>query len=145
MSVVSAERGGGEWRERRGRGAREDRERERQTDVQTDKQMYRQTDRERESERVTRFVYHRPYKKQTLSAHCASTLTNPCFSPVSVDELKRALTMADPELDTKTMDAYVSWAFSTTPETLADAEPLEQSKLLERLMNGNVKRVGKKM
>ena len=53
--------------------------------------------------------------------------------------------MADPELDTKTMEAYVSWAFNATPETLADAEPMEQSKLLERLMNGNVKRVGKKM
>ena len=53
--------------------------------------------------------------------------------------------MADPEMDSDTMDAYVLWAFNATPETLADAEPMEQSKLLERLMNGNVKRVGKKM
>ncbi|KAK7483032.1 hypothetical protein BaRGS_00025695 [Batillaria attramentaria] len=67
-------------------------------------------------------------------------------SPVSVDDLKRALTMADPEIDTDHMEAYVRWAFkATTPEALADAEPIEQSKLLERLLWGNISRVGKKM
>ena len=66
-------------------------------------------------------------------------------SPVSVDDLKRALTMADPEMDSSTMDAYVLWTFNATPETLAEAQPLEQSKLLERFQNGKVKRVGKKM
>ncbi|KAK7114786.1 translin-associated factor X-interacting protein 1-like [Littorina saxatilis] len=66
-------------------------------------------------------------------------------SPVSVDDLKRALTMADPEMDTTTMDAYVTWTFNATLATLGDAEPMEQSKLLERLQNGTVKRIGKKM
>jgi len=65
--------------------------------------------------------------------------------PVSVDDLRRALTLADPEIDAKKMDAYVFWTFKCRQETMGDAEPMDQSRLLERMRNGNVKRIGKKM
>lgn len=66
-------------------------------------------------------------------------------SPVSVDELKRTLTLVDPEIDSETMDAYVRWAFNASAETLSGVQPVEQSKLLARLQWGDVRRVGKKM
>ena len=59
-------------------------------------------------------------------------------SPVSVDELKQAMLEADRGLDNDTMESYLSWTFSTAAVT-ADQEPLEQSKLLERLRYANLK------
>lgn len=63
---------------------------------------------------------------------------------VSVDELKRGLSLADPEIDNKTMDKYVLWVFDTTPEKIAEVESIELSKVISRLQNGNVRRSGRK-
>jgi len=65
--------------------------------------------------------------------------------PVAVDDFRRALTIADPEIDSEKMDAYVFWTFRCKRETMGDAEPMDQARLLQRFRNGNVKRVGKKM
>lgn len=62
---------------------------------------------------------------------------------VSVDDLKRALSLADPEIDNKTMDKYVLWVFDTTPDKLEEVESLELSKVISRLQNGNVRRSGR--
>lgn len=63
---------------------------------------------------------------------------------VSVDELKRGLSLADPEIDNKTMDKYVLWVFDTTPDKIAEVESIELSKVISRLQNGNVRRSGRK-
>ncbi|XP_069112675.1 translin-associated factor X-interacting protein 1-like [Argopecten irradians] len=64
---------------------------------------------------------------------------------VTVDDLKRALSLADPEIDNTLMDKYLAWAFDTTEDKFNEVEPLEQSKLVERLRNGCLHRAGKKM
>lgn len=63
---------------------------------------------------------------------------------VSVDELKRGLSLADPEIDNKTMDKYVLWVFDTTQDKIAEVESIELSKVISRLQNGNVRRSGRK-
>lgn len=63
---------------------------------------------------------------------------------VSVDDLKRALSLADPEIDNKTMDKYVLWVFSTTAEHIKEVESLELSKVIDRLQNGSIRRSGRK-
>ncbi|XP_076449888.1 translin-associated factor X-interacting protein 1-like isoform X1 [Babylonia areolata] len=66
--------------------------------------------------------------------------------PVTVDDLKRALTLMDPEIDSSTLETYVRWGFALAPDAdLTEVEPMEQSKLMDRLANGNIKRVGKKL
>ncbi|XP_048254732.1 translin-associated factor X-interacting protein 1-like [Haliotis rufescens] len=65
--------------------------------------------------------------------------------PVSPDDLKRALSLADPEITSQQMDSYLAWAFRVPPETVYDCNPLEQATILQRLENGNVFRVGQKM
>ncbi|KAL5022681.1 hypothetical protein ScPMuIL_001836 [Solemya velum] len=66
------------------------------------------------------------------------------ISTVSVDDLKRAICMADQEIDNMQMDRYLTWSFRTFPDKLHDAEPLEISKLIDRLQNGNLSRIGRK-
>ncbi|CAG5134361.1 unnamed protein product [Candidula unifasciata] len=66
-------------------------------------------------------------------------------SPVSVDDLMRAISMADPEISNEKMHEYLTWAFNTTIEGLQDANPAEQSFILKRLANGNFSRIGRKM
>ena len=62
-----------------------------------------------------------------------------------MDDLKIAITTADPEIDHADMDAYLMWAFKAeTKEDLANAEPKELSALVQRLQNGNLHRIGKK-
>ena len=63
---------------------------------------------------------------------------------MSVDELKHAIVTADPEIDNDRLIAYVAWAFSTTTDGVRDANPVENSVIVERLANGNVARKGKK-
>jgi len=70
-------------------------------------------------------------------------LFNSC--PVSVDDFRRAVTIADPEIDSERMDAYVFWTFKCSRETVGDAEPMDQARLLQRFGNGSMKRIGKKM
>ncbi|KAH9502680.1 Translin-associated factor X-interacting protein 1 [Bulinus truncatus] len=65
-------------------------------------------------------------------------------SPVSMDDLTRAVSIVDPEISHDKMQDYLSWAYQTTKEGLKDANPVEQTVILERLFNGNVARVGKK-
>ena len=65
------------------------------------------------------------------------------YRTVSVDDLNRALSLADPEIDNKTMDKYVLWVFDTTSDKVAEVESLELSKVISRLQNGNVRRSGR--
>ena len=66
------------------------------------------------------------------------------FRTVSVDELKRGLSLADPEIDNKTMEKYVLWVFDTTADQVGEVESLELSKVIDRLQNGNIRRSGRK-
>lgn len=52
--------------------------------------------------------------------------------------------MADPEIDSDTMDRHIRWVFGITADNMSSAEPMEQTKVLERLLYGNVFRTWKK-
>ena len=66
-------------------------------------------------------------------------------SPISVDDLKKAITMTDPEIEYAQMDAYVCWAFKVkSGADMESVEPLEMKALIQRLKHGNLKRIGKK-
>ena len=65
------------------------------------------------------------------------------FSPVGVDDLKRAILQADIEIDNVKMDKYIHWVFRT--DKPYESEPLEQSKVIERLQNGYVSRSGRRL
>jgi len=60
-----------------------------------------------------------------------------------VDDLKRAVSLADPEIDNKQMEKYLLWAFETESEKLSEVDAVEQSKIIERLQNGNLHRAGR--
>ena len=63
---------------------------------------------------------------------------------MSIDDLKSALSTADPSIDTSQLDKYVLWVFDCkTAEGLADVKELEQSKVIDRLQNGNIHRTSK--
>ena len=66
------------------------------------------------------------------------------FRTVSVDDLKRGLSMADPEIDNTTMNKYVLWVFDTTQDKIGEVDSLELSKVIDRLQNGNIRRSGRK-
>jgi hypothetical protein len=61
------------------------------------------------------------------------------FSPVSVDDLKRSILQADIEIDNVKMNKYITWVFQS------ETDPLPQDKVIERLRNGNVARIGRKL
>ena len=63
-------------------------------------------------------------------------------SPVSVDDLKRAIIQADMDIDGPKMEKYIKWVFNS--ETPYETEPLDVSKVGERLQKGNVSRSVKK-
>lgn len=64
---------------------------------------------------------------------------------MSVDDLMRAVSMADPEIDHDKMQEYLMWCFNTDSEGLKDVDPMDQTAILDRFANGNIMRVGKKM
>lgn len=66
-----------------------------------------------------------------------------CYSPVAVDDLKRAILQADIEIDNLKMDKYITWVFRS--DKPYETEPLEQSIVIERLQKGNVSRSGRKL
>lgn len=67
------------------------------------------------------------------------------YRPVTIDDLKMALTMADPEIEQAVLDKYVLWAFrADSQDKLQDTESQPFAAIVERLQNGNIKRVGKK-
>lgn len=62
-----------------------------------------------------------------------------------MDDLKKAITMTDPEINHAPMEAYLCWAFNVqNREELEDAEPIETKPLISRLKHGNLRRIGKK-
>ncbi|KAK0048078.1 translin-associated factor X-interacting protein 1 [Biomphalaria pfeifferi] len=65
-------------------------------------------------------------------------------STVSVDDLMRAISIVDPEITHDKIQEYLAWAFHTTKDGLKDVNPLDQSILLERLINGNITRLSRK-
>jgi hypothetical protein len=58
-------------------------------------------------------------------------------SPVTVDDLRRAVTLIDPEINGDMLEGYVNWV-------MPDGEPVELNRCIDRLYNGTVKRVGRK-
>lgn len=66
-------------------------------------------------------------------------------SSVSVDDLMRAVSMADPEISHEKMQDYIAWAFNTTVDGLKDVDPQPQETIVERLSDGNISRIGRKM
>uniref|UniRef100_A0A2C9JQP7 Translin-associated factor X-interacting protein 1 N-terminal domain-containing protein n=1 Tax=Biomphalaria glabrata TaxID=6526 RepID=A0A2C9JQP7_BIOGL len=65
-------------------------------------------------------------------------------STVSVDDLMRAISIVDPEITHDKIQEYLAWAFHTTKDGLKDVNSVDQSILLERLINGNITRLGRK-
>ncbi|KAJ8302492.1 hypothetical protein KUTeg_018888 [Tegillarca granosa] len=63
---------------------------------------------------------------------------------ITVDDLKRGFSLADPEIDINQMDKYAMWVFEKPKDKLNEAEPLELSRVVERLQNANVQRAGRK-
>ena len=64
---------------------------------------------------------------------------------MSVDDLMRAVSMADPEISHEKMQDYIAWAFSTTVDGLKDVDPQPHEAVIERLADGNISRIGRKM
>ncbi|XP_045191892.2 translin-associated factor X-interacting protein 1-like [Mercenaria mercenaria] len=64
-------------------------------------------------------------------------------NPVSVDDLKRSILQADIEIDNVKMDKYITWVFRS--DKPYETDPLEQSKVVERLQKGNVARSGRQL
>ncbi|XP_041376142.1 translin-associated factor X-interacting protein 1-like [Gigantopelta aegis] len=64
-------------------------------------------------------------------------------NPVSVDDLRRAIMLVDPEISDTQVAGYLSWVYQTPTDKIFDADPLDVAVVVERLLNGNVLRVGK--
>ena len=61
------------------------------------------------------------------------------------EELKRAFLAVDSGLSTSQVDKYLCWAYRVTDVAhLVEAESSEQTDLIARLMNGNIKRSARK-
>jgi hypothetical protein len=63
---------------------------------------------------------------------------------VSVDDLKRAVSLADPEIDNAQLDKLMCWAFKTTTDKLYETDQIDLTQMLDRLQNGNLHRAGRK-
>ena len=59
-------------------------------------------------------------------------------------ELKKAFSLVDPEIDQPDMERYLSWCYNCTKDELEAAEPVELAYLAQRMLNGNLRRIGKK-
>ena len=57
----------------------------------------------------------------------------------------RAVSMADPEISHEKMQDYIAWAFRTTVDGLKDVDPKPQEEVVERLADGNISRIGRKL
>ncbi|XP_074645033.1 translin-associated factor X-interacting protein 1-like [Tubulanus polymorphus] len=64
---------------------------------------------------------------------------------VEPNDVKRAITSVDPEIDSQQLDAYLSWAFKCKKDEIDQAEGGDIEQICERLRNGNIKRIGKKL
>ncbi|XP_076469854.1 translin-associated factor X-interacting protein 1-like [Babylonia areolata] len=66
-------------------------------------------------------------------------------SQVTVEEMRQAVMAADQAIDPQDLEWYVMWTFGVdSPEGLAEAQPLDVSRVVERLQNGGLRRGGKK-
>lgn len=67
------------------------------------------------------------------------------YRKVMVDDLMRAITTVDPEIDNEQLYPTLFWAYRCeTREELNDANLLPLDELEQRLINGAIKRVGSK-
>ena len=65
-------------------------------------------------------------------------------SPVSIEDLRRAITIVDPEIAEADLDRYLRFGFNITgKESLDDIEPVELTVLLGRLQHSMLRRIGK--
>ncbi|XP_064116936.1 translin-associated factor X-interacting protein 1-like isoform X2 [Macrobrachium nipponense] len=63
---------------------------------------------------------------------------------VAVHELSRALTIVDPRIEQRDLDAYLEWVFNTTRDQLKKTPPIPLPLLAARLQTGHIVRVGAK-
>ncbi len=75
--------------------------------------------------------------------HLQSVLCSSIYRPVTLDDLKKAIAMVDQEIDQPDMERYLSWAFKVPKENLSSAEAMSQQLIIQRLLNGNIQRIGK--
>ena len=65
---------------------------------------------------------------------------------MGVEDLKKAITTVDPDIEATDLDKYLCWTFSkNSKEQLDSVEPLEKAVLKLRLENGGLKRIGNKL
>lgn len=67
------------------------------------------------------------------------------YSPVTLEDLRRAITIVDPEITETDLDRYLHFGFNITggKESLDDVQPMELKVLLSRLQHGTLRRIGK--
>ncbi|KAK6185214.1 hypothetical protein SNE40_007497 [Patella caerulea] len=65
-------------------------------------------------------------------------------SLIPVEDLKRAILQADMEIHAELLESVLAFVFQTTTEKLYDSKPLEPTKIIDRLQNANIYRVGRK-
>ena len=67
------------------------------------------------------------------------------FRNITVDDLRKSITIVDPGVDGVDMNRFLLWAFDLPDITkFDDAEGEDTVKILERLKNGNITRSSKK-
>lgn len=62
---------------------------------------------------------------------------------VEVEELQRAVTITDPEIDTDKLDKLLIWAYKVSDKSeLSSATPIDIAEIKQRLIYGDIQRVG---
>ena len=68
-----------------------------------------------------------------------------CYRKVFSEDLQRAITLTDPEIDSVQLEAILFWAYRVKDKTqLEEAPPVPYADVEQRLINGNIKRAGPK-
>ena len=63
---------------------------------------------------------------------------------MTIEDLRRAITIVDPEITETDLDRYLRFGFNVTgKESLEDIQPIELTVLLGRLQHGMLRRIGK--
>ena len=87
------------------------------------------------------FIY-----KNSRFKSCVYSCNVDCFvadSPVTQEELKRAVLTVDPEKEEQQVQDLLTWVFHCDKDKLPQAEPLEIDVVLARLQYGHIKRTAK--
>ena len=81
-----------------------------------------------------------------LSIVCSFNFTIWYFRSVNVEDLSKAITTIDPDIEVSDLDKYLCWAFNCSKkEDLETAKPSPKAALKIRLLNSGMKRIGSKI